>query len=178
MLKSMFRPNTLILLLTLATLAACKKDDDTEQELITTIQLHVTGPNGFDQRFEWEDLDGDGGNNPVIDTIVLPANADYSCKVYVLNRSVTPEEDITVEIREENLDHLLLYNVILADLLVSSQDNDDAGLPLRLLTDWTTGNASIGTLRIRLLHEADKSAADPAATGETDFDVTFPVVIQ
>ena len=65
-----------------------------------------------------------------------------------------------------------------ANIQIADADVDSNGKPFRLETVWTTGAASSGTVNVVLKHEPDKSAADPNATGETDFDVTFPVTIQ
>jgi hypothetical protein len=160
------------------TFSACKKDDKTEQELITTIELHFTGSNGFNQKFFWEDLDGDGGAAPSIDTVVLPLNAALNCFVHVYDKSKNPAEDITEEIQAEDAEHLFIYNSANDVVTINSTSVDGNGAPFRISSTWTTTGAGAGSVRVRLLHEADKSAADPAATGETDFDVTFPVVVR
>lgn len=159
---------------------ACNNDDDdgTAQENITTIQVHLTGA-GLDQEFEWNDLDGVGGNNPVIDTIVVPAmTGDILSHIHVYDRSKTPEVDITDEIEAESGAHLLTYAVAGANLNIAYDDADDNGKPLGIKTIWTNTGASTGTLRIILYHEPSNkdNLSDPG--GETDFDVTFPVVVQ
>ncbi len=64
------------------------------------------------------------------------------------------------------------------NLTVLGADTDDTGKPFRLQTVWTTGTVSVGLLNILLKHEPDKDASNPDATGETDFEVAFPVRIQ
>lgn len=161
---------------------ACNDDDDdgTAQENITTVQVHLVGP-GFDQEFEWNDLDGVGGNNPVIDTIVVPANSglgDIVSHVHVYDRSKTPEVDITEEIEAESLDHLITYAFTSANVNIAYDDIDGNGKPLGLKTIWISTGASSGSLRIILYHEPSNkdNLSDPG--GEVDFDVTFPVKIQ
>ena len=60
-------------------------------------------------------------------------------------------------------------------------DADDNGLPLGLLTGWTTksGESSLkGNFRIVLKHQPDlKSENSGLNTGETDLDFTFPLRI-
>lgn len=167
------------LLLTLV-FAACKKDKkETEQENITTVVVHLTATDGsLDQEFEWNDADGPGGNAPDIQTIALAAGKTYTCHLHVYDRSQSPAEDITEEIEAESAAHLFVFSVSTANLQIADADTDDNGKPFRLETTWTTGAASSGTVNVVLKHEPDKSAADPNATGETDFDVTFPVTIQ
>ncbi|MCC6412648.1 MAG: hypothetical protein IT270_13375 [Saprospiraceae bacterium] len=159
---------------------ACNNDDDdgTAQENITTIQVHLTGA-GIDQEFEWNDLDGIGGNNPVIDTIVVPANTgDIFSHIHVYDRSKTPEVDITDEIEAESLEHLITYAVAGANVNIAYDDTDSNGKPLGIKSIWTSTGASNGTLRIILYHEPSNkdNLSDPG--GEVDFDVTFPVRIQ
>ena len=160
---------------------ACNDDDDnngTEQELITTVVLHFTGP-GVDQEFEFEDLDGAGGNNPTIDTIVLPPlTANLLCHIHVYDRSKTPEEDITEEIEEEADDHLFLFDISGPDMTFVYADTDTKGLPLGIKTNWVTDQPSVGNLRVTLYHEPTNKSnlSDPG--GDVDVEVTFPVVIK
>ena len=158
--------------------SACKKDDKTEQELITTIELHFTGANNFNQKFYWKDLDGDGGAAPTIDTIVLAPNATLNCFTHVYDESKNPKLDITEEIEAESAEHLFIYNPSSSVVEITSNSVDSNGNAFRISTEWKTTATGAGSVRVRLLHEPDKSAADPGATGETDFDVTFPVVVR
>jgi len=161
------------------TFVACKKDDDTEQENITTVVVHLKATDGsFDQEFTWDDRDGDGGNPPTIDEIVLPANKTFNCHVYFYDRSKSPEEDITEEIEEESAEHLLVYVVNGANLTIVGADTDSNGKPLRLKTTWATGDVSTGSVKITLRHEPNKDAANPDVTGEVDAEVEFPVKVQ
>lgn len=157
-------------------LASCKKEKINPQEVITTISLHVTGPNGFDQTFVWEDKELDG--SPIVDEIQLPASGIYACQVRFYDRSGTNDTDLTGEIVAESSDHLLLYTVTGADVAIAANDADPNGKPIGLSTDWTTGLASEGNVRILLKHMADKDAPDPSLTGETDVDISFPVKVQ
>ena len=167
----------LFLAITLTT-TACKKDEETEEELITTVVLHLVAADGsLDQKYEWNDLDGDGGTVPTIDNIMLNSGVTYSCSVEVYNRSETPEEDITEEINAESAEHLFVYIPDGVDVTVVAADMDSNGDPFRLMTTWTAGAASVGSMNILLKHEPDKGATDPNSTGETDFDVSFPVRI-
>ena len=160
---------------------ACGNDDDTndtEQELITTVVLHFTGP-GVDQEFEFEDLDGAGGNNPTTDTIVLPPlTGNLRCRIHVYDRSKTPVEDITEEIEAEADEHLFVFNVSGPDMGFVYDDADSNGAPLGIETIWTTDQPSTGNLRVTLYHEPTNKSnlSDPG--GDVDVEVTFPVVIK
>ncbi|MDX2133425.1 MAG: hypothetical protein SFV52_01480 [Saprospiraceae bacterium] len=178
--------NKYLLLLLLALplgFVACNNDDDddnddTEQELITTVELHFTGP-GLDRRFEVEDLDGPGGNPPTVDTIVLPPlTGNINCYIHVYDRSKNPQEDITEEILEEDEEHLFVFNIQGADMTFVYDSFDDNGAPLGVETIWTTDQPGSGQLRVTLYHEPTNkmNLADPG--GEVDVEVTFPVKIQ
>jgi hypothetical protein len=164
--------------LTALTFTACDKDEETAEENITTIEVHLTGANGLDQKFFWNDTDGDGAAN-TIDTIQLDATLNnVQAHIHVYDRSVTPELDITEEIEEEGVDHLITYTVSGAALTIANLNTDANGAPLGITSTWATGAAGKGSLNIRLFHEpTDKTnAANPG--GSVDFDVTFPVVVR
>ncbi|MCC6459274.1 MAG: hypothetical protein IT260_02310 [Saprospiraceae bacterium] len=169
----------LALLLSGLTIVGCKKDNTTEQETITTIVVHLTATDGsFNQEFEWNDLDGDGGEAPSIDEIVLPANKTFHAHVHFYDRSKLPGTDITEEVESENAEHLLVYTLAGANLTIVADDTDDNGKPFRLKTSWTTGAASTGTVKVVLRHEPDKNAANPDTTGEVDAEAEFVVKVE
>ncbi|MCB0763865.1 MAG: type 1 periplasmic binding fold superfamily protein, partial [Flavobacteriales bacterium] len=63
-------------------------------------------------------------------------------------------------------------------------DMDANMLPIGLESMWTIGAASNGTVIVTLRHEPDKTATGVSsgditnAGGETDIEVTFPLVIE
>lgn len=167
----------------------CKKDPvkPNEEELITTVIATWTPVTGGDPIvFVWQDLDGDGGNAPVITTAPLQAGITYDVSVRFLNESVSPIEEITDEIEAEDDHHQLFYKWNPEGLFsgFSYQDFDHEGKPLGLKTRLTTGSAGNGKWTVILLHEPNKSASGVAegnpdnAGGDTDVDVTFNVTIQ
>lgn len=160
-----------------ASLSSCKKDKDTEQESITTVIVELTS-SSFNDTFTWEDLDGPGGNAPVITPMTLPANGVFDAKVRILDRSKSPEEDITKEIKEEDDEHLLTFSVSGANLTVAYADTDSNGKPLGLSTRWSTGASSTGTLIIRLYHEPSNKDNLNNPGGDIDIEVSFPVTVQ
>lgn len=154
-------------------IAGCKDDDITIEENITKVEVQLTG-GGINQKFAWEDADGDGGNAPTIETITLLPNVAYSAHIHVYDGAT----EINNEIEGESNDHLFTFTVTGANLSVSELNTDGNGNPFGLESRWTSGASSSGTVNIKLYHEpSDKSnAANPG--GDVDFDVIFPVQIQ
>ncbi|MCS7037447.1 MAG: hypothetical protein NZM41_12335 [Saprospiraceae bacterium] len=162
-------------------ITGCHKDDhDTENEVITTVVVHLKSADGaFDKRFTWNDPDGDGGQPPTIENIALVPNKEYNAEVYFYDRSRSPEVNVTKEIEEESDEHLLVYRVIGAlNLTITPTDTDTKGRPFRLKTRWTTGAASSGSVRITLRHNPNKLLPNLDETGSVDAEVEFPVRIQ
>jgi hypothetical protein len=180
-----------------ASLTACKKDqEDTpsptptptpvnEEELITTLILTFTDAatpaNVYEMRFT--DVDGDGGNAPVITGDTLPAGTTLQLALRVLDESGATPEEITEEIQVEDEEHQFFFETD-ADMQIAYNDADADGNPVGLSNTVTTDAASTGSLRVTLIHEPVKTAAGVSAGlienagGETDIEVVFPVVIQ
>ncbi len=169
--------------------SSCKKDDPViphEEELITTLIYTLTPvAGGTAVEMTFRDLDGDGGNAPVITGGTLQANTVYNGSLKLLNESEAPAEDITEEIEEEDHHHQFFFSVAGGlEMDISYADQDSDGRPLGLLTTVDAGNVSSGQLTITLRHEPNKSAAGVAdgditnAGGETDIEVTFDVDIE
>ena len=156
----------------LMTFAACKKDPVDEQENINLVKIKLAGAT-----FTWSDTDGAGGNAPKIDTIRLTPNGSFASELTIQDGSVTPATDFTTEIIAEKDEHLFIYkttgNISVTDL---SKDNNSKAFGQTATVKTTSAGA--GTLQIILKHMPNKSATDPSTTGETDVDVTFPVVIK
>jgi hypothetical protein len=156
----------------------CKKDKETAEENITTVEVHLTGA-GFDKKFYWNDPDGDGGAAPVIDPIKIAPNVtNLRCHLHVYDRSKTPEIDITEEIEAESNDHLFVFTTTGANLTVAYDDKDQNNQNFGLITKWASGAASKGKIRIRLFHEPTDKNNTNAPGGEVDFDIEMPVTIE
>ncbi|HMZ49884.1 MAG TPA: type 1 periplasmic binding fold superfamily protein, partial [Flavobacteriales bacterium] len=156
-----------------------------EEELITTLRLHFHSVGGAEHKhMEFTDLDGSGGNAPVIHGDTLSADSVYHVHVEVLNESGSPAEDITQEIEAESDVHQFFYQVSGASATVAYDDADANGHPIGLETVWTVGAASNGTVVVTLRHQPDKTASGVSsgdityAGGETDIEVSFPLVIE
>jgi hypothetical protein len=180
--------NHLFIVIILLTITSCGNEDDpiipNEEELITTLQLILTENNGSTTLFEFQDVDGDGGMNPSITEPTLKANTLYTGEIVLLNESVSPPDNITLEVEEEGLDHQLFYQVSQANIEISYDDRDENDNPIGINTLFTTGASSTGKIVITLRHEPDKNANGvnmgliSNAGGETDIEVEFAISIQ
>ncbi len=170
---------------------SCDSDDNTppvvnEEELITTVVLTFTPQSGGNiLEFRFTDIDGTGGNAPVISADILPDSTAFDMSIQFLNESVSPAEDITAEVLAEAEDHQVFY-VIESGLQMdfSYEDMDADGNPIGLLNTFYTGAPGTGELQVILRHEPNKDAQGVSvgdianAGGETDVEVSFDVVIQ
>lgn len=183
---------TALLLGGIVAFASCKKDKDdpvpptvNEEELITTLVLHFHSAGGSEHKhFRFSDLDGDGGNAPVITADTLSQDSIYHVGIMVLNESATPVEDITAEILAEGTVHQFFFHANGGDATVAYDDLDANGSPIGLNTTWTIGAPGNGTITVTLRHGPDKNGAGVSggditnAGGETDIEVTFPLFIE
>jgi hypothetical protein len=165
-------------------MTACKKDkvkpdDSNEEELITTVKLKITeSGTTTTNTYSWKDLDGEGGNLPVIQGITLSPNKSYEVEVDFLDESKNPAEDITEEILEEADDHEVFYQLSNALVTITRTDKDTKNLPLGLKADVVTSGSGSANLTIILKHKpGTKAAGDNAAKGETDIEVSFPLTV-
>lgn len=170
----------------LVALASCKKEDPEqddhhdhhEEELITTVIYTLTSDNDT-AVFTFRDIDGDGGNPPVITEDTLMANTNYEGAIVLLNESETPAEDITEEIIEEAEEHQFFYQNDMGQIAIAYDDVDNNGNPLGVLTTVNSNASGHNNVTITLRHEPNKTADGVAdgditnAGGETDIEVTF-----
>lgn len=170
---------------------ACKDDEPdapiipNEEEVITTLSYTLVPDGGGDTVvLSFQDLDGDGGNAPIISDGVLQANTVYTGTLELLNELVDPTEDITEEVAEEADEHQFFFPTTIVGLDVDYGDMDADGNPIGIETTLSTLDTDSGTLTIILRHEPDKGAAGVAdgdianAGGETDIEVIFNVEVQ
>lgn len=151
-------------------------EDHNEEELITTVALTFEKAGGGTTTAQWSDLDGDGGSAPVIDTIRLDSNALYHLSIEFLDESGFTAEDITVEVAEEADDHMVCFETNGANLTIERTDSDGQ-YELGLKSDWITHSPMTGSAVISLMHQPDVKDGT-CNVGETDVEVTFPVVVQ
>mgnify|MGYP000330215796 CR=1 FL=1 len=176
-----FAKKSLVVILALSlAVAGCRKDEDTENEVITTVVVQLKSTDdSFDREFTWSDPDGDGGAMPTVEDIVLPGNKEFNVQLRFFDRSKSPEKDLTPEIEVESNEHLVVYRIQGSpNLTITPTDTDAKGRPFRLKTRWTTGGASMGSVVITLRHNPNKNLSNPDVTGSVDAEVEFPVRIQ
>jgi len=180
---------SLITILSLGLLVvSCKKEDPVipnEEEMITTLTYTLTSTTGGETVvLEFQDLDGDGGDAPVIQGGTLAANHQYNGELSLLNEAESPAEDITAEVMEEALEHQFFFQSATSNVTVGYADMDTDGNPIGISSVLNTGDAASGNLTIILRHEPMKSATGVSggdianAGGETDIEVTFPLNVQ
>ncbi len=190
-----FKTASLLSAALLLTFASCKKDDDTpapvEQELITTVKLNI-GPaisNLTPYVFTYKVENGFNNTTPgivQIDTVRLLAGTDYFAYVDIYNEKANPVDTTTNEILAERNAHLFFYISSPAtgagsvSITTGTGSKDFAGNPFNQQIQMVAGTSGRGQLRVVLIHEpTNKNAATPdAAGGETDVDVTFPVIVR
>jgi hypothetical protein len=145
--------------------AACHDDHDHdhhhENEVITTVILTFTSPDGAAITASFRDVDGDGGNAPTIDPINLANGATYAMTIRFLNELESPAREITDEIRDEMEEHqVFLFGSAVngpasehpdAPLTHMYTDMDGNGLPVGLSNSIVAATGT-GTLTLVLRH--------------------------
>lgn len=174
-------------------MGACKDEQDVpppppanEEELITTVRVAMVPTLGGDTAvFNWLDLDGDGGNAPVITGDTLTPGTVYNAVVLLLNEVENPADTISNEVADEAEEHQFFFATTGSGLVWTSYADVDAnGNPIGLLSTWTSSGAGSGELTVILRHQPDKSGAGVSAGditnagGETDIEVSIPFLVQ
>ena len=169
----------------------CKKDDDTpepidattppdhEEELITSVILTFVDTAGVEPTVEYayRDIDGVGGNAPIQqDVITLAANTYYTATVQLLNEAESPAEDITLEVQQEDDEHIFCYAPLNTNVAITRTDSDGT-YEVGINTFWSTGAAASGNTTVTLKHQPGVKDGT-CAPGDTDVEVTFATVIQ
>lgn len=168
--------------------AACSNDDNNtptpvnEEEVITTLTVTLT-PNGGGApiTLRTRDLDGDGPNAPVITVSGdLATGVTYNGVIVLLNETVNPAENITVEVEAEAEEHQFFYTIDGGLDVTTMYSNFDAdGNPLGTEFTLTAGAASTGSITFTLRHQPTKpNNGLSSAGGETDIAATFNVTVQ
>ena len=148
-------------------------DHDHEEEVITGARLTFNGSTTY----SFSDPDGEGGNNPTIDTIRLKVDSTYSVSVSVWNETEDPEHDVTEEISEEKEEHILCFSPTGVGLNITRTDTDANNYEVGLTSSWEATSAGIGAVTVSLKHQPG-SKDGTCTPGETDIEVVFPVVIE
>lgn len=162
--------------------SACSPKEE-EGELITTVKLSLSVAGGTPSEYTWKDLDGVGGNAPVLpDTIkigqITPGGNPYMGTLTFLNEQNGQMEDITLEVKNEAQDHFVCYEVSSitmppVGLTITATDKDANNLPIGLSTEWKPLGKDFGVVVVRLKHQPGIKNGT-CGVGETDVEVTFP----
>lgn len=164
----------------------CEKNPDSvdcisnEEELLTTLKVLVLDSSATSvvDTFIFADADNNGAPER-FDTIMLAPGSHYNVRVEIWNESASPYENITTEVEEEKNDHAFFFQATNIDVNISYSDFDSNNppLPVGLQTQWQTGSAGNGSIRITLKHQP--GVKDGTSTpGDTDIEVAFPCVIE
>lgn len=178
--------------------ASCESEDpekENEGEVITDVTLKFqevdasNNPVGAVVSFKASDPQGiEVGATPTIQTVNLTRGKKYLMTIEVLN--AIENEDITKEILEEAAEHQFYFlgSAFTSNILtIAYADAGGVALGLRnLLTVSSSPGTNNTSMRVVLRHDLNKSfngANNPnfanfvQAGGETDLDITFPVVL-
>ena len=164
---------------------SCSNDDDPEDihehENITRVTLEFYSGDEccvVREEFTWDD-----GSTPP--TLTLSADSEYFVIINFYDASDPNNiEDITPEIEEEANEHYVLYEKAgVSNLTITSSGIDISGsdgIPINLLTDWSTGAAESGNVVVHLIHEPTNKNGTTRASfgGANDVEINFPVTIQ
>lgn len=178
--------------------ASCESEDPTKEndgEVITDVTLKFQELNasnalvGSVLSFKASDPQGiEVGKTPTIQSISLAKGKKYQMTIEVTN--AIKGEDITQEILTEAAAHQFFFlGQVFDSSFFSIQYADAGGIALGLKTTVTV-SSSTGTnnsnMRVVLRHDLNKSfpgASNPnfanfaQAGGETDLDLTFPLIL-
>jgi hypothetical protein len=183
--------NNLYLLVMLCLfITACDPESggENDEELITTVTYTLTPvAGGSPVVLTFKDLDGAGGNAPVVTGATLPLNTEYNGEVSFKNESVTPVVDLNPEIIQEGTAHQIFVSVtegLINSILYFYKDQDSKGRPLGLKTSIKTRAIGKGSLAIILRHNPNKEAIGVIngqianAGGESDVEAIFPIEVK
>ncbi len=177
--------------------------EENESELITDITLTFSSNDGEVVTALAEDPDGEGIQGLEIkDDIVLSVGKTYSLSIEAINELAEHDDDhghdhgydVTEEILEEADDHQVFFgftegafsnpagdgNIDNPSDPVNYSDQDSNGRPLGLSSSWTAGSGiSNGSFRVVLKHQQGmKSVSSGVNVGDTDFDLTFRLIVR
>jgi len=178
----------LAMILTSTLFTACKKDtiEENDNEVITTMKLtFVPVGGGSSQTFQFRDADGPGGAAPTQDQIILAPSKTYNVTIQLLNETVSPADDITLEVEAESDAHRFYYAPTAgSNITISGLNNDPNGVPVGISSVWTTRGVATGKVTVTLRHfpgtPPGKETSDPVDSPKstTDIEVVFDSKIQ
>ncbi len=166
-------------------LVACHPDDPhghNEQEVITRVTLEMNSPDCAPVRAVASDPDGNGGKNPIIDTIVLRSPCTYNVNIQFADETKKPVLDITNEIAKEADDHLVCFELLSGlnqqHCEITITDTDSKGRKLGLKSLWKAKSPGVGKIKVELKHQPKGKKNERCDSGDTDVSVEFVTVIR
>ncbi|MBK7762470.1 MAG: hypothetical protein IPI46_03750 [Bacteroidetes bacterium] len=151
-----------------------------EEELITTLQITFIDSLGIAPNVvaKYQDLDGDGGNAPLLwDSIKLQTNTTYLANIVLLDETKMPADTISNEVLDEAVDHLFCFEVPDTNCVITRTDKDLNNLEIGLQSTWKTKNQTSGNVRILLRHQPGIKTGD-CSLGASDVDLIFGMKIE
>ena len=188
------------MVLALFAFTACQSDDpeaENDGEVITDVtlsfqELNQSGtPTGPVLTFSASDPQGiEVGTTPTIDDVTLTKGKSYEMKITV--RNSIENEDITAEIRTEAAKHQFYFlgTAFVGSSILTYTYADPSGDLIGLVGNVVVAQSpgfNNANMRIVLRHDLDKNfpgATNPnfenfvQAGGESDLDITFPLILQ
>lgn len=168
-------------------LIGCEKHDhshDYEHMVPGSFILYLISEEGDTIKASWQDLDGPGGNPPVVSPISLDARHFNRNIRGILEIFATDGDTLTTIIRSQGTEHQLFWSVsgpAQNAVTITVTDRDSRGMPLGLETSWRVQPVQAptpGTVRIILYHYEPNKKDGTSPSPETDADITFPLTIQ
>ena len=182
------------------TFTACESDDpvpENDGEVITDVILNFqeldASANPVGAVFSFRAYDPQGievGATPTIETVELTRGKTYQLNIEV--RNSIENEDITEEILEEGDEHQFYFlgTAFVGSPVLTYQYDDLSGELIGvqgIVTVLQNPGVNNASMQIILRHDLDKNypgADNPSfqeyamAGGESDLDITFPIVIE
>jgi hypothetical protein len=137
--------------------------DESNDIQITTLIYHLVPKGTRDTvSLEYQDLDGEGGEDPIIKNRKLDTNIEYFGYIELLDENHPNPEKPHERVDNNTSTYQFFYE--LSDTSnhdISYIDSDPTGFPVGLTTVFLSGSGNTERLNIRLYEELDKSASGP-----------------
>jgi len=201
---------------------SCNKDEQVvaptiANEALTTVQLQLTNTADASDKptAQWEQLLDNNSNPLPVDVsqanLTLKANATYTAKIVLLDKTQSPVFVVSDEIKERANYHLFFFqplptsqplvipngypddqndlypepiptpipagNAVSLTITLTDHDTNPQQYPVGLESNFVSGAAGTGWLRIVMRHQPNVKNGT-YAPGSTDLDVGFTVTIQ
>ena len=177
-----------VLLLAMPLLLSCKKDDPAPTQdgmQITFMQFSMSSSTTSDPVIlSFQDPDGLGGNDPIIEGGTLDADALYFGNLQMIDEISNPPRNINLDIEAAPDNFQIFFQVIDLNLDLIYADQDANGFPIGLFNAINTGASSTGSILISVVQSPNKSAVGVSegqisnAGGQTLLSALFPIMIK